>query len=77
MAVDEGTPMKKIPLLLPLILASALVACGSPDSRGPAADAVIGRQAPELTLQWLDGSAAGSLTDLRGRVVLLEFWRTW
>jgi thiol-disulfide isomerase/thioredoxin len=38
---------------------------------------VIGRLAPELSLQWLDGEGTSSLADLRGRVVLLEFWRTW
>ena len=69
--------MKTTTLLLPLLLTGALAACGSPDSGAAASDAVIGRLAPELTLQWLDGSAVGSLADLRGRVVLLEFWRTW
>ena len=64
-------------LLAPLLLASALSACGSPEPSGPASEALIGRPAPDVTLQWLDGSPQTSLDELRGRVVLLEFWRTW
>jgi thiol-disulfide isomerase/thioredoxin len=66
------------PSLLALLLLTALpAACGAPDSRAVDSAAVIGRTAPEVSLAWLDGEGVGSLADLRGRVVLLEFWRTW
>ncbi|MEM7248996.1 MAG: TlpA disulfide reductase family protein [Acidobacteriota bacterium] len=39
---------------------------------------VIGSQAPELELAWVTKEGApASLADLRGRLVVLEFWATW
>jgi len=39
--------------------------------------ALLGAEAPEISVKdWLQGGAA-SLAGLRGRVVLLEFWATW
>ncbi|OLE55676.1 MAG: hypothetical protein AUG51_01695 [Acidobacteria bacterium 13_1_20CM_3_53_8] len=39
--------------------------------------ALIGKQAPEISVkEWLMGEPV-TLQDLRGRVVLLEFWATW
>lgn len=38
---------------------------------------ILGTTAPEISVKtWINGEAA-SLEDLRGRVVLLEFWATW
>jgi thiol-disulfide isomerase/thioredoxin len=38
---------------------------------------LLGRPAPEINLKmWLSGEPA-SLAELRGRVVMLEFWATW
>jgi len=53
-----------------LAWAGLLFACGSADyvERGSAA--------PDFTLERLDGGAL-SLSDLRGRVVLINFWATW
>jgi thiol-disulfide isomerase/thioredoxin len=39
--------------------------------------ALIGREAPEITIQTWINSAPLTLAALRGRVVLLEFWATW
>lgn len=39
--------------------------------------ALIGREAPEIAIQTWINSAPLTLADLRGRVVLLEFWATW
>jgi len=36
----------------------------------------IGREAPDFTLRNLDGKEV-RLTDLRGKLVLLDFWATW
>jgi thiol-disulfide isomerase/thioredoxin len=39
--------------------------------------ALIGREAPEISVnEWINGEAI-TLASLRGRVVLLEFWATW
>lgn len=39
--------------------------------------ALLGEAAPEISVKhWLQGEAA-TLSSLRGRVVLLEFWATW
>jgi peroxiredoxin len=40
---------------------------------GPEAGAL----APELALPALDGSGIVTLSDLRGKPVLLNFWTTW
>jgi thiol-disulfide isomerase/thioredoxin len=39
--------------------------------------AMLGQLAPDLRLEWIDGAPIGMLSDLRGKVVLIEFWRTW
>ncbi len=36
-----------------------------------------GDAAPEIALGRLDGGAAATLSSLRGRVVLVDFWATW
>lgn len=38
---------------------------------------LIGREAPELLIQTWINSEPLTLADLRGRVVLIEFWATW
>lgn len=63
--------------VLGLLLCAAVGACAAPRETAPQGAAVIGQFAPALRLEWLDGSAPTELEALRGRVVLLEFWRTW
>ena len=38
---------------------------------------LIGREAPDLTITWSSDPSLDSLDDLRGRVVVLDFWATW
>lgn len=39
--------------------------------------ALIGRDAPDFALRTLDGSATVRLSDLQGRVVVINFWASW
>jgi cytochrome c biogenesis protein CcmG, thiol:disulfide interchange protein DsbE len=39
--------------------------------------ALIGRQAPDFSLRTLDGSRTVRLSELRGQVVVLNFWASW
>ncbi len=48
----------------------------SSESPVPGAAGWVGSQAPDFDLLTLDGSRL-RLSDLRGRVVLLNFWATW
>jgi cytochrome c biogenesis protein CcmG/thiol:disulfide interchange protein DsbE len=53
-----------------IVLAAVALACG------PASAARVGRPAPGFTLVTLDHHKY-SLADLRGKVVVLNFWATW
>ncbi len=39
--------------------------------------ALIGQPAPALTFKWASQDKLKSLADLKGRVVVLDFWATW
>jgi peroxiredoxin len=72
------------------LLAGLVVFVGLPDFSGGAAQAslpggptatpapapIVGAPAPDFTLQDLDGNDV-LLSDLRGQVVLINFWATW
>lgn len=45
----------------------------SPAMRGP----VVGSKAAPLTIEWSSDPAIGSFEDLRGKVVVIDFWATW
>ncbi len=64
-----------------LVLATALAGLSSLGAVGLATGSrmetvQVGDPAPEVGGEWLQ-SEASSLAELRGRVVLIEFWRTW
>jgi peroxiredoxin len=72
------------PLALALIIIAGLMAIGiyrygdDSDDDPPVsrAGSLIDTQAPDVSLTLLDGSTL-RLADLRGRVVVLNFWATW
>lgn len=39
--------------------------------------ALIGKPAPELTIKWSNQDGLKKLSDLKGKVVVLDFWATW
>ncbi len=48
-----------------------------PDEQQMLSDRLVGKPAPAFDLQVMHGTEPGSLADLKGRVVLVEFWATW
>lgn len=46
----------------------------SPAARG---DSLVGRPAPELNFLWSSEGGWQTLSELRGQVVVLDFWATW
>jgi len=64
-------------LLLFFALGIFVVACSRTDSNSPTrSSAVLNAVAPDFTLQDISGRNI-SLSDYKGKVVLLEFWATW
>ena len=63
--------------ILIFLLSLLLVSCKKNET-GPAANipATIGKTAPDFTLQDIKGRA-WKLSDLRGKVVFINFWATW
>ena len=59
--------LRPLPLVLALLSASALAACGGGDASG---------LAPDFALASPDGRTV-TLSSRKGRVVLLNFWATW
>ena len=42
-----------------------------------AKEAVVGKSAPELNFKWSSQAGLKKLSDLKGKVVVLDFWATW
>jgi peroxiredoxin len=82
--IGYGRYARYTPLGLALLLILALLAAGivrSDDgdggsTSGPKASNLPGQPAPEVTIPLLDGGEI-RLADLRGEVVVLNFWATW
>lgn len=72
--------MKKLLLLIVVILMSvALGACNRKESTGVAGTPVAPAEqkpAPDIQVTALNGTPS-KLSDLRGKVVMLNFWATW
>lgn len=70
------TKVKVIRVILSIILASltlGLVITGC--SGGSSTTAIVGKKAPDFTLQDLDGQSV-SLSDFEGKPVLINFWNS-
>jgi len=65
-----------------LLSALALAGCGSADDKGAQADASqvggeVGNLAPDFTLPRVNGGEPLTLSSLKGKTVLVDFWDTW
>ena len=61
-----------------LIAAAALTALAAAPGSDEAVAVKVGDVAPNFEAAWLNHSSSnGSLTDLGGRLVFIEVWRTW
>ncbi len=69
---------KKLTAILAILLALGLVAtsCQCATNGGTAGPPEVGKLAPDLQLNTLDGQSI-ALSELKGTPVLLNFWATW
>ena len=78
--VSGGLAFSKHSLLLAAALAG-LSACGGasqPSASSPeGGSSAVGQMAPDTEFATLPGSGTVSLSSLRGKVVLLDFWASW
>jgi len=68
--------MKIVMLVLILVSGLAVAGCSSAPAPVPVQPAPADNLAPDFQLQSLDGQTV-SLSSLRGRPVMLNFWATW
>jgi cytochrome c biogenesis protein CcmG, thiol:disulfide interchange protein DsbE len=66
-----------VALGLTLALLTALFGFGLTRDPNAKASAVVGKLAPAFALRTIDGSRMVSLADLRGQVVVMNFWASW
>jgi thiol-disulfide isomerase/thioredoxin len=61
-----------------LLLSAALaVSCNAPEPVAPAGEGSDLKPAPNLVLNKVDGSGTLSLSEQKGKVVLVDLWATW
>ncbi len=78
-STPEIEPARRFPLLavaLGLALAAGMLALGGLAQRGRAVQPLPGHRAPDFRATQIGGEQV-RLSDLRGRVVVLNIWATW
>lgn len=74
--------LQTVLLIMILMSAVALAGCGSADDKGAEGDASevggeVGNLAPDFTLPRVAGGEPLTLSSLKGKAVLVDFWDTW
>lgn len=64
-------------LLAVVVGLTALFAFGLRRDPSAIRSVLVGRRAPNFTLRTIDGGQTVSLADLRGQVVVVNFWASW
>ena len=64
--------MKRIAVILALMLLATTATAQRGGNKGPQ----VGKKAPEIAGEDIDGNAM-KLSDYRGKVVVLDFWGDW
>jgi cytochrome c biogenesis protein CcmG, thiol:disulfide interchange protein DsbE len=81
--LHSRTFMTRLRLTLITLLLATAACSGGADAPAPSEEATrplgatIGYQAPDFTLPRLVGDGELSLSELRGKVVLISFWASW
>lgn len=60
-----------------VVALSGILAFGLSRDPGVIGSPLVGRQAPDFALETLEGDATVRLAELRGQVVVLNFWASW
>lgn len=69
--------MQRIILLLSSCLIFSLIACTKSESPKISAMATEKKPAPEISVQSITNGTTLKLSELKGKVVMLNFWATW
>ncbi len=64
-------------LAVTLAVLTALFAFGLRRDPNALASAIVGKPAPDFALRAIDGTHVVRLADLRGQVVVMNFWASW
>jgi len=71
-----GVRMRYLLCALSIVVWLGLAACSSPSKESSAGPPTVGQIAPDFTLGDLGGKPV-SLSDFRGKVIIVNFWATW
>jgi len=72
--MNWGRSMIGLSIALPV---AALLAYGMTQDPSEIPSPLPGREAPPFSLQYMDTEGTASLSELRGQVVVLNFWASW
>ncbi len=59
------------------LFVAAVLAAGMIPAARDGVELKVGDPAPDFKGKWIDYSQGSRLSDLQGKYVLMEFWRTW